>query len=413
MAESTTLALPLTNGTPDAVRASRIPLVAYARDRDTLAKLTEALAGALGPDAVFRMGGVNEMREGLRHQERPMAALIVDVAGEANPIGVLEELAMYVEPGTRVFVIGDNETVEFYRHITRGLGVLEYLCKPLNREVVARIFLPGMLNRSPAQSHSRGGRVVTVTGVRGGVGATTVAVNLSTQLADRSRNHTLLFDADLHGGTAALMLQGVTGGGLRTALENPARVDPLFAERASPAVTERLNLIAAEENLDALINPPEGAARHLVTVMCERYNFIVVDLPRFASLLNHEIRDLAHMRVLVMDATLASLRDMLRFLALPRGPNQASRPIVVLNRIGAPGSLKPSLIAKTLEENVDVTIGWLPKQLPIAATLGKPAVRSRGAFQTAMEKLADEVTPRQEVVRSIGLAGSAPRWWRR
>jgi len=296
----------------------------------------------------------------------------------------------------RVFVIGDNETVDFYRAITRGLGVLEYLYKPLNRELVARTFLPAMLGRGTVPSTGRSGRIVSVTGVRGGVGATTIAVNLAIQLAERSRHHTLLLDADLHGGSAALMVKGATGGGLRSALEHPERVDALFAERSSPPIGDRLALLAAEESLTSLVNPPEGAARHLLGVIAERYNFVVVDLPRFASPLNHELRNLAHVRILVTDATLAALRDTLLFLTVPRGPNQASRPIVVLNRVGAPGSLPLKQIVEGLGEGIDVRIPWLPKQLPVAATLGKPAVRKRGVFQTAMSKLADEILPLRE-----------------
>jgi len=189
---------------------------------------------------------------------------------------------------------------------------------------------------------------VTVTGVRGGVGATTVAVNLAVQLADHSRHHILLFDADLHGGAAALMLSATAGGGLRAALENPGRVDVLFAERSAPAISNRLHLLAAEEPLDRLVAASEGAARHLTSLLCNRFNCVVVDLPRQATPLNHELRELAHVRVLVMDATLPSLRDTLRNLRLPRGQRQASRPIVVLNHVGAPGSLTRKQIAEGL-----------------------------------------------------------------
>jgi pilus assembly protein CpaE len=377
----------------DSLRAARLPLIAYARDRETLTVLEDALSAALGPSADFRLGGIAEARAGLQQLDTPVAALVIDISGQAEPLAALEELALYVEPGVRVFVIGDIEDLSFYRQVTRGLGVQEYLYKPLNREILARTFLPAMTGGGSAPSRS--GRIIAVTGVRGGVGATTLAVNLAAQLAEQARHHILLFDADLHGGTAALMLNGTAGGGLRAALENPGRVDVLFAERSSPAITDRLRLLAAEEQLDTLITVPEGAARHLTSLLCHRYNFVLIDLPRVATPLNHELRDVAHLRVLVMDATLPSLRDALRHLSLPRGPQQASRPIVVLNRVGAPGSLTQKQIVEGLDGNVDVVIPWLPKQLQVAATLGQPAVRRRGPFQAAIASLADEILPRR------------------
>jgi pilus assembly protein CpaE len=231
--------------------------------------------------------------------------------------------------------------------------------------------------------------------VRGGVGASTIAVNLAVQLADRSRHHIVLLDADLHSGAAALMLSASAGGGLRVALENPERVDVLFAERSAAAVSDRLHILAAEEPLDTLIAHSEGAARHLTSLLCNRFNFAVVDLPRHVTPLNQELRELAHVRVLVMDATLPSLRDALRHLNLPRGAHQASRPIVVLNHLGAPGSLTRKQIVEGLGTDVDVIVPWLPKLLQSAATLGQPAVRRRGAFQTAIGQLANELLPQR------------------
>lgn len=376
---------------PDLGGSARLPLIAYARDRETLAILTDVLAPALGPAARFLQGGTAQALAGLQRLAAPVAALLVDVSGEADPLGALEELAFYVEPGVRVFVIGDIEDMDLYRQIVRGLGVQDYLSKPLNRDIIARSILPVLTGSGTAPL--RGGRVVTVTGVRGGVGATTIAVNLAAQLADRSRHHILLFDANLNSGTAAFMLSTEAGGGLREALENPGRVDALFAERSAPAVSDRLHLLAAEEPLDAQIRVADGAVQHLTSILCNRFNFVVVDLPAYATPLNQDLRELAHTRILVMDATLPSLRDMLRHLALPRGARQAARPLVVLNRLGAPGSLTRKQIADGLGTDVDVAVSWLPKVMREAMNLGQPGVTKPGPLQKAISELANEILP--------------------
>jgi pilus assembly protein CpaE len=382
------------SGLTEGAQSTRMPLIAYARDRETLEVLTEVLGSALGPAAEFRIGSIVQALGGLRRLGTPVAALLVDVSGESDPLGALEDLALYVEPGVRVFVIGDVDDIDFYRQITRNLGVHEYLSKPLNRDVVARSLLPVLTGSGAAPA--RGGRIVSVTGARGGVGATTIAVNLAAQLADRSRHHILLFDANLNSGTAALMLgTHARGGGLREALENPSRVDPLFAERSTPAISDRLHLLAAEEPLDDMIVAADGAMRHLTGILCNRFNFVVTDLPAYPTPLSLELGALAHVKVLVMDPTLPSLRDALRHLALPRGPRQAARPIVVLNRAGLPGALTNKQVADAMGGDVDVIIPWLPKQMKTATTLGEPGVRVRGPFQTAIEELANEILPQR------------------
>jgi pilus assembly protein CpaE len=377
----------------ESMDGARTPLIAYARDRETLALLTEVLSPALGQTAEFRIGTVAQAVAGLRRLGTPVSSILVDVSGESDALSALENLALYVEPGVRVFVIGDIEDMEFYRQIVRTLGVQEYLPKPLNREIVARCLLP-VLTGATAES-ARSGRIVTVTGVRGGVGATTVAVNLAAQLAERSRHHILLFDANLSSGTAALMLGATAAGGLREALENPSRVDSLFAERSAPAIGDRLHLLAAEEPLDEIVSVESGAMHHLTSLLCNRFNFVVTDLPSHPSPLNQELAALAHVRVIVMEATLPSLRDALRHLALPRGPRQAARPIVVLNKLGLTGSLTRQQIADGLGLDIDVVIPWLPKPMKMAMNLGQPGVRQNGPFQTAIAQLANEILPQR------------------
>lgn len=381
----------------DGVTSQRVPLIAYARDRETLNALSEGLGPALGSAACFHLGSIRQARLGVQRLDAPVSALLVDVSNEGDPLGALEDLALYVEPGVRVVVIGDIADMDFYRQVTRGLGVHDYLCKPLTRDTIGRNLLPMLTG--DMLSPSRGGRIVTVTGVRGGVGATTVAVNLAAQLAERSRHHILLFDANLNLGTAPLMLGTDAGGGLREALETPSRVDSVFTERATVTITDRLHVLAAEESLEEAIMPAPGGVEHLTDLLCNRYNLVITDLPAYPTPLNLELRRQAHVRVLVLDPTLPSLRDALRHLSLPSGPRQAARPIVVLNRVGMPGSLTQKQIAEGLGADIDVTIPWMPQLLKSSMGLGKPAIRSRGLFQAAISRLADELLPHRSESR--------------
>src|SRR4051812_21599891 len=117
--------------------------------------------------------------------------------------------------------------------MTHGLGVLEYLYRPLMRDMVARYFGPLIVHGTAAAEGVLGGRVVTVTGPRGGTGASTVAANLAWHFGVEALRHTVLLDADLHRGTAAMQIGAKSGPGLRTALEAPDRIDDLFVERTA------------------------------------------------------------------------------------------------------------------------------------------------------------------------------------
>lgn len=391
----------------DAVRADRARLVAFAQDAETEAIFRDAF-GALGADqASVRRGALAAAKQALQRMPTP-ANLIIDVSGSANPITDLDDLAQFVEPGARVLVVGESTDLAFYRRLTRGLGVLEYLAKPLNRDLVERHFLPLVSGRSGADSLVRGGRVVSVIGVRGGVGASTIAANLALLLAEEKRHHTLLLDPDLHAGTVSLLLGGEVGGGFRQALEAPDRVDELLVERVAQRLRERLHVMAAEENLDSLPRIEDGAAQRLIEVVRRRYNVVLIDLPRAPSVLHRELLDHSHQRVIVMDPSLAAIRDALRHLALSNGPGQFGPPLLILNQSGAPGMLSPKQVRAALGRAPDIEIPYLPRQVRTAATLGQPAILRRGAFRREIARLAREVVPAIAEARV-----PAKRWWRR
>jgi pilus assembly protein CpaE len=303
----------------------------------------------------------------------------------------LGELSDVVEPDVRVLVIGDREDLNFYRQMTHGLGVLEYLYRPLMRDMVARYFGPLILHGAPATEGVLGGRVVTVTGARGGVGASSIAANLAWHFGVEARRHTVLLDADLHCGTAAMLLGAKTGAGLRTALEAPDRIDELFVERAAQPVSKRLHVLASEEKLTETVGYTPDAAARLLEALRRRYNFVVIDLPYSALPLHRDLLTMAHQRVLVMDPTLASVRDMLRLMALPNGPMQSRRGVLVLNRENLPGGLNRRQLEEGLKMKPDVVIPDLPKVVGHAASMGEAAVVTPGGFRKAMLLLAREV----------------------
>jgi len=390
----------------------RAPMIAFVTDPDSDAILRETLLPELGEGAEVRRGDVLAATRALKRSTTPLA-LVVDVSGVDQPLTALEELALVVEPDVRVMVIGERQDAGFYRQLTRGLGVLEYLFKPLNPDMVARYLLPYLRGSlTPRDMHLRGGRVITVTGVRGGVGATTIAANLAWHLGEEARRHTVLFDADLHGGAAALLLGARTTNGLRAALEHPDRVDELFVERTAQPAGERLHVLAAEEKpIDPVLAQP-GAAARLIGMLRRRYNFVIVDLPARSAFVAREVLDVAHQRILVTDPSLVGAREMLRYAAIPNAPMQARRAITVLNRAGQPGMLTESQVKEALGEAPDFVIPWLPKVVPGAADLGEAACRRRGPFRSAILRLVQDVTAVRAGGEETEPRGLFARWFR-
>jgi len=369
-------------------RPDRLTILAFVNDSASETVLREGL-DAVGQGLDIRRGSLRQAIAALSGMPTPRA-LIVDISGEDQPLALLTDLSQVVEPDVSVMVIGDRVDVAFYRQVTRGLGATEYLYKPLVPDMVARHFAGHFLPQ--ATSHSLGGRTVSVTGVRGGVGATTVACNLSWHTANVARRHTLLIDADLHAGDAALLFKVQASPALRAALEAPGRIDELYMERAAIPVNERLFLLASEEKLTDTPPYAEGAAATLAGILRRRFNFIVADVPYPGNQFARDLLELTQQRVLVLLPTLACIRDTLRMLDLRPGPQQVRRPVLILNRAGMPGGLTRAEVEQALQLKLDVCIPDLPRPVGLAEQLGVPVAKSNSAYRHAILALGREIT---------------------
>ena len=370
-------------------RPDRAALMAFVTDPATETALREGLVDVAPFGVEVRRATVRQAIAVLQKIPTPRV-LIVDVSGEEQPVSALVDLSEVVEPDVRVLVIGDREDANFYRQVTRDLGVLEYLYKPLTRGMVARHLGAWVGSGKPMPEAVHGGRVISVTGCRGGVGATTIATSLAWHFANDVRRHTLLLDPNLHTGDAALLLGARAGNGLRIALETPSRVDELFVERTAQPAGDRLFVMASEEKLGDQPVIAEGAVRHLLTTVRRRYNFIVIDAPFQSTATHREFLDSSHQRIIVIDPTLSGVRDGLRLISLPAGPTQARRPILVLNRTGQPGALTLRQVEDAIAATIDVAIPFLPAVARTAAVIGQPVASSKGAFRSAILQLARE-----------------------
>ena len=372
-----------------ASRTDRVKLLAFIADSPSEAVLREGLSQALPAGFEVRRGNVRAALAALSQMPTPRA-LVIDITGEPQPLGLLGDLSHVLEPDVQVMIVGDREDVAFYRQITRTLGATEYLYKPLVPDMVARHFGPHVAQQASTNA-TLGGRMLSVTGVRGGAGATTVAVNLAWHLSQVSRRNTALLDANLQTGTAAMLLGAQSGAGLRSALEQPDRVDALFVERLAIPVADRLHVLSGEE---ALVEQPgcaPGAVAALAGLLRRRFNFVVADVPFSPGPLARDLLDLAQQRVLVTLPTLPGVRETLRLMALPSGAAQARRAVLVLNRDGMPGGLTRRQLEDALRMTVDVVIPDLPRLVCNAENLGKPAAKSPGPFRAGIADLAREV----------------------
>lgn len=294
--------------------------------------------------------------------------LVVDIGSDDRPLHALLDLCDVIEPSVAVLVIGDIDDVDLYRAISRRIGAVDYLFKPITREMVARYFASLITNNRSSTDMPRGGRVISVTGARGGVGASTIAASLAWFFGVEANRHTLLLDADPFVGTSHDRFDVRNDPSLQDLLQTPTFDSAATVLDAVQPVEGRLCVLGSPPDPTCDPDAVPGAARWIIDAVRMRFNFVVLDLPFLPLQQHRELLELTHHRIVVLEPSVAGLRDALRFVALPNGPDQPHRPTVCLTREGMPGGLRRKHIEDAFKHKVDFVLPDMPRVFAGLAT---------------------------------------------
>ncbi|TWB88452.1 pilus assembly protein CpaE [Bradyrhizobium macuxiense] len=366
---------------------ARNRIVCFVNDELSAAALRKGLEGS---NLVIRRGTIRHATRMLE-TDTDLFALVTDISGIDDPFTELERLASVCPPDVRVCLIGENREITFYRELME-IGLTEYLPTPITRDMVLDQLRPKLLGDVAPVHNDRGGHVVSICGAQGGAGATSIAINLAIQLAETTKAKVALLDLHLQNGETAVMLGVRPGPGLRIALENPMRADTLFLERTAIEVNDRVCLIAGDEDLDAKLDITEAGVRHVLGLLRQRFNYVVVDVPvPFPASIYPVIQMSRHVLVL-LEAEVTGLRNAHALRNAVTNIAGKDRVFTLLNRSGRPGGLPRATIVKALGAEPDMVIPDLGKGMTQAVNLGVPALKHVSGLRRHLAPIVREIT---------------------
>jgi pilus assembly protein CpaE len=388
--------------TTNSLPVGRPPLMAFVSDAATEKVLRECLTQLSLVNGMILRGGIAKAIESLGVERSPNV-LVVDISGIDLPISQVDALAEVCEPGVTVIAIGNRNEIGLYRDLLQS-GVTDYIVKPLTSQLIARALNKGSGTREAGAIQKKLGTMTALIGARGGVGTTTIAVNLAWHLANRQSRRVALVDLDLQNGDCALTLNIKPTPGLREALVNPTRIDTTLLERVMTPVGSRLFVLSSEESLrDNLEITAEGVDT-LVGVLREQFHYVIVDVPRIPATPYRRALDIADFRIIVGDQTLRSVRDIVRLRGAVGEGDSKQRNSFVVNRYGEGGRHAVTLreMDHVLELQPKAVIPFLPTLFATATNRTHVAASQRGKFTDAIASLALELSGRPPARR---------RWW--
>lgn len=365
--------------------------LAFATDSATR-KVLESVAQEHGwpPEFVHEgtvSGAVRMMADGLAPQR-----LVIDIEGVEDVIAAIDELAEVCEPGITVVAVGNQNDVNLYRQMIEA-GVADYLLKPVEAQALNDALFTVHEEPEPV-FETPGCSMTVVIGARGGVGASTIAVNTAWLIAHEIKQSVALVDLDIQFGSISLALDLEPGRGLREAVENPGRIDSLFLERAMVKESENLAVLSAEEPLDQGFRFHEQAVETLFGEMNGKFKNIIIDMPRSTMSLHQSLLEKCEHVVIVSDMSIAGVRDVTRIKKLVTDVAPNSSVSIVCNRVGQKTPMSKADFERGAEVKVTQTIPEDTKSATMAMNSGKPLaqVAQRSKLTDELRKLGTRIT---------------------
>ena len=248
------------------------------------------------------------------------------------------------------------------------------------------------------------GKLIAVQQARGGIGATTIAVNLADQLLDRrgtfrkeAGNRVVIVDLDLQFGTVGDFLDIEEQEGLlQLAVEN-FLPDTSWVEQSLVRLPSGLAVLAAPQQFSPLDSLQPEQVAGLIATLKTMFDYVVVDLPRALVAWIEPVLAETDRLFIVTDMTVPAVRASRRLMDFVLADN-AQLPIeMIINREKKPMMLREHHreAAKALDVAFNHWIPDDPRAARNAIDFGKPlsevAARSelaKGIFQLSRAVLA-------------------------
>jgi pilus assembly protein CpaE len=352
-------------------------------------------------------------------ESKPDAA-VISLDGGADRALMLMDKLRTTSPDCAILAVSKSTDGQLILKTIRA-GAREFL--PLPIEVAElHLALERVLQSkygSSSDGRARGCRMIAVAGATGGVGCTSIAVNIGCNLASRAENSVALVDLDLALGDADVFLDSIPDYSLVDVTENVARLDFHLLRKSLTKHSSGLYLLPRPVQLQdlELINP--DSLRKVCGLLRASFSHIVIDISKSYSQVDLTALELSNEIVLIVQLDLPCLRNMVRLLmSLQQMDHIRDKVKVVVNRVGLEsGQISLKKARETIGREVFFQIPNDYRTMVEMRNNGQPLFEQapRAAITLAVQQLTDllagaEVVPSVDSEKSSVDRASAGNW---
>ncbi len=324
---------------------------------------------------------------------------------DPDDIAALRVLVRSKRPGASVVALADENLSLADVQLLNDAGVERVLPVPHSADALvselSRIGAARQVTSPVASTPSKAaGRIIATLPARGGIGATTLSVNLAESLAaprgfgrSRTRAKVALVDLDLQFGSVGSMLDLPEHDALARLAGEGTLPDVTFLRQAMLDHPSGLRVMPAPSTFvpqDAL-----GVAQvaAIIDVLRTEFDYVVIDLPHAVARWIEPVISATDMVLLVADLSVPVVRQGRRLTELLTADNPAIPLRLVASREDKP--MFRSSTQREAERALERPVwAWLPpdqKHARAAADQGRPLRAVGGVLSKAINRLARQV----------------------
>jgi pilus assembly protein CpaE len=214
------------------------------------------------------------------------------------------------------------------------VGIREFLPLPLTKtdlESALNRVSTAMRRLQPVEN--RQGRVIVVTGHKGGAGSTTIAVNLAQALGESTSDHVALVDLGRPFPDVGTFLDQESNYSIADLVHSIATLDKPFIQRIMQPYGTRLSILHGASDFKDQDSIELESLDAIFTMIRSMYDFIVVDLSHWLDELFLKVLTEADLVLMLTGLTIPDLRNLKKLWPYTIEWHQDKRKLkIVVNR---------------------------------------------------------------------------------
>lgn len=268
-------------------------------------------------------------------QTKPDIALVSLDADAARGLALVSQLSQEA-PQCSVLVISSSQEGSLILQAMRN-GAREFLSFPLKLDdflaALDRIDASGGGRSSEGQV--RGSQVITVAGAGGGVGCTSLAINLACSLAANPRHSVAVIDLDLALGDADVWLDIIPDYTIQDVAENITRLDYSLLKRSLTRHDCGAFLLPRPVQIEQATPVTGEEIRRVIALLRATFTHLVIDISKSYGALDIAAMDVSDIVLMTTQLDLPCLRNVVRLMQFfDQHEGMSDKIRVVVNRLG-------------------------------------------------------------------------------